>query len=131
LDEAIAIQQEVAEGAKQSMGELNPNSLHALGNLSRMLFAKGEYSEAATIAREMLPKLTRVLGESHPDVLRSTARLGAVLCEMGLLDEALHLQQQVFEEQTRVLGDHPDTQRTQTRLKITQERMLAPASTQP
>jgi tetratricopeptide (TPR) repeat protein len=82
--------------------------LIVLGQKAMVLWALGEYREAAAIRRDILARATSALGVDDEYTLHTTNGYGADLRAEGKFAEALELDQELLVRHRRVLGPDPD-----------------------
>jgi tetratricopeptide (TPR) repeat protein len=90
-------------------GEDDRDYLIILGQKAMVLWALGEYREAAAIRRDILARATSALGDDDEYTLHTTNGYGADLRAEGKFAEALELDKDLLERHRRVLGPDPNT----------------------
>ncbi len=97
---------ETAPLRKRLLGEENPDTVNALGEL---FYAQGRYNEAQPLCEKALALRKRLLGEEHPDVATSLNNLANLYSSQGRYREAQPLYEQALALRRRLLGqEHPD-----------------------
>ncbi|KAF2730158.1 TPR-like protein [Polyplosphaeria fusca] len=113
IDDALAIQKNIYDERKKTLGEESPLTLLALGIMARLESARGNHEEAERMFRNILPIAQRTLGDNHFGTLAGRAHFAQVLVRQTKYDEAEKLLQQVvqkrkYRSQARDDGNHPD-----------------------
>jgi tetratricopeptide (TPR) repeat protein len=104
---------------KTSLGFDHPETLMAAHQLGRVLYFRGDFSEAEDLYRSVSETRERVLGSDHPDTLGSVNSLAILLAAKGDRAAAERLYQRAFETMERVLGpDHPHTLMARSNLAL-------------
>ncbi|KAJ7873460.1 hypothetical protein B0H14DRAFT_3131246 [Mycena olivaceomarginata] len=102
--------EEVLEEQKQVLGDNDPNTLLAMGNLASTYLDLGEHQKANELEATVLEKRKQVLGDNHPDTLLAIGNLACTYSHLGEHQKAKELKATVLEKWKQVLGDnHPDT----------------------
>jgi len=97
-------------GFAQYLGEDDPETQAAKGDLGAALYANWKLTEAAEIQQAVLARALNGLGESEPSVLIARANLAATLGRLGDLEGGRLQHEIVYAERSRSLGpEHPDT----------------------
>jgi tetratricopeptide (TPR) repeat protein len=100
---------EQALAKRTDTGEDDRDYLIILGQKAMVLWALGEYREAAAIRRDILARAVSALGEDDEYTLNTTNGYGADLRAEGKFAEALALDKDLLERHRRVLGPDPNT----------------------
>ena len=110
LDLALAPQREALEVMRRELGGTDPKTLNAIGNLGRLLTARGELREAEPLHLEAVTASRQELGDEDRVTLTYLNDLGLLLLEQDKLPEAETYLRGAVETARRVLGDgHEDT----------------------
>ncbi len=102
------------------LGEEDPQTLEAMGNLAATLWEQGDHDAARGLEERVLGARTRVLGEEHQDTLTAMNNLALTLLAQGDYAGAQRLQERALEVITRLLGEeHPHTLTAMNNLALT------------
>ncbi|KAJ7711352.1 hypothetical protein B0H16DRAFT_600731 [Mycena metata] len=108
--DAQAIAEQVLEKSQLILGEDDPNTLVAMGNLASTYSKLGELQKAKKLKVLVLEKCTKILGEDHPHTLFAMGNLAQTYSHLGEFQKAKELEVLVLEKRRKLLGeDHPDT----------------------
>jgi Tetratricopeptide repeat len=100
----------VLEARGPLLGKKHPDTLTAMGNLAKTLYAQRDLAGAHKLQEQVLEARVRLLGKEHPDTLTAMHNLAQTLKAQGDLAGARKLQEQVLEAWGRLFGkEHPDT----------------------
>ena len=80
---------------REALGARHPSTLTTMGNLARMLFARGKHEEAEAMEREVLAARREVQGARHPDTLTTMGNLARMLFARGKHEEAEAMEREV------------------------------------
>ncbi|MER5465557.1 tetratricopeptide repeat protein [Streptomyces sp. NPDC002668] len=109
-DEAIAIQEQVADRGVQVFGPDDPRPLRSKTRLADFYRHAGRTAEAISLLEDVAAATERVLGTGHPDALTTRHNLATTLWQEGRLDEAITLLEQIVAGRERAQGpDDPET----------------------
>ncbi len=107
---ARAQQERVVDTMRRLLGDEDPTTLIATGNLAESLRELGDLAGARTLNERTLAAMLRVLGDEHAATLTAMNNLALTLDWAGDLAGARALHERVLAAQRRALGDeHPDT----------------------
>jgi tetratricopeptide (TPR) repeat protein len=107
------------DSISRTLGEQNPGTWLAMGNLAVTLQAQGDLARARPLAEVVLKGLSRTWGGEHPLTLTAMNILSEALREQGNFAEAKGLQEQVLRTRTRLLGEgHPSTLKSMSNLAL-------------
>ncbi|KAJ7695896.1 P-loop containing nucleoside triphosphate hydrolase protein [Mycena metata] len=110
FQDAQDMAEQVLEKSRFRLGEDNPNTLVAMGNLALTYSDLGEFQKAMELQVLVLEKRTKLLGEDHPDTLLAMGDLASTYSHLGESQKAKELKVLVLGKCTKILGeDHPDT----------------------
>ncbi|MBU8896757.1 serine/threonine protein kinase [Corallococcus sp. H22C18031201] len=103
-----------AEAAIERLGGDDVLRAHLQANVGLLLFAQGQYTEAAEQQEAALARLERAFGPESLEVADVRLDLGSTRIAQLRMDEALQLFHQVLATREKALGpDHPDVARAQ------------------
>ena len=109
-DEAEPLYRETLEVRRETRGNRHPSTLLSIGNLGRLMYAKGDLAATEPLYREALEVQRETRGNWHPSTLDSIHNLGALLVEKGKYEEAEPLCSEVLQAWRETLGNwHPNT----------------------
>jgi tetratricopeptide (TPR) repeat protein len=95
---------------KEELGEMHPDTLGSMNQLSLLYSNQGNYEKAEPLLVECLKNHKLVLGDTHPDTLTLMNNLALLYRNQGKYDVAEPLYVECLEMEKSVLGDeHPDT----------------------
>ncbi|MGC5363786.1 FxSxx-COOH system tetratricopeptide repeat protein [Streptomyces sp. DT24] len=110
LEEAYALGLDVWRRAREALGDEDPYTLVAAGNLGADLRSTGAYTQARDIDRETHTVSRRIYGTDHPRTLMAANNLAVSLFLSGDRLGARELDREVWETRREVLGaTHPYT----------------------
>ena len=104
LSEAL----QALQAMRATLGDRDPRTLTAIGNMGLLLMAMGQLKEARPLLEEDLQASRETLGDRHPDTLISVGNLALLLQEMGQLEEARPLCEEALRGERETLGDAVD-----------------------
>ena len=104
LSEAL----QALQAMRATLGDRDPRTLTAIGNMGLLLMAMGQLKEARPLLEEDLQASRETLGDRHPDTLISVGNLALLLQEMGQLEEARPLCEEALRGKRETLGDAVD-----------------------
>lgn len=108
LEEALTLQQMVAEGQAKVLGADHPARLVALSNLAVTLKNLGRLEEARAMHEEIVATSKRVLGPEHQNVLSATINLATVYGALEQVDKAIEVGEAARDIAQRTLKpEHP------------------------
>lgn len=105
MEEAVALQREIAERARSSLGLEHPVTARVRIHLADMLRSQGKHDESIGILRELVDTRRRSLGPEHPDTLASSEHLASSLGSAGRPLEALEILEEAAKKAREVLGE--------------------------
>jgi tetratricopeptide (TPR) repeat protein len=110
LEESEAIQREVLEIRRRTLGEDHPETLLTMSAIASLVRDTGRLGEAEALFLDTLERRRRVLGETHSSTLHTLAGYASILRQQGKVEEAIPQYQAALDGRRRLLGDdHPDT----------------------
>ena len=120
LQQAARWAEKLAAYWERVNGEMDPNTLTAINNLSVLYSDLGRYEEALILQETAYTRQCRVLGEDHAETLQSLGNLAVSYSLAGHHGKALDLQQQAVTKLQQVLGEnHPATLNAMNNLAVT------------
>jgi serine/threonine protein kinase/Flp pilus assembly protein TadD len=109
-DRGLPYAQAAVAQYRKSLGDDDPRTITAIGNLGQLLLAAGKIPEAAPLIREALERSRRLLGDQDTHTLTAIGNMAGLLYTQGKLAEAEPLMRDVLEINRRAHGnEHPDT----------------------
>jgi eukaryotic-like serine/threonine-protein kinase len=108
LTDALEIQQDSLEVAREVYGPDHPQLQAIIGNLGITHARLGHFDDAEPLMREALSLSRRALGHAHPSVAKNAQNLGNIVLSRGDLAEAARLFEEALSIHQKALGDdHP------------------------
>lgn len=105
LELSESIQRGAAETFKDTFGENDANTIHALSSLGLVLTHLGRLDEAEAIFDGLLDRCRDVLGNDHSETLLVLDNYGLLLSQMGRFDEAEAFHRESLEAHRFIYGD--------------------------
>ncbi|MDH6133961.1 tetratricopeptide (TPR) repeat protein [Kitasatospora sp. MAA4] len=102
--ECYAVDRDVVERLRGTLGPQHPQTLFAQGGLGADLRALGRFQEARELDRATLPAMREALGAEHPRVWMMVNNLAVSEDLIGERKTALELFQRSYRHQTRLFG---------------------------
>jgi tetratricopeptide (TPR) repeat protein len=90
---------------RRSLGEQDPETLNAAGDLADLYERQGRYAEAESLLLQTLETRRRLVGDSDPHVLDHASNLAWVYYGEGKYAQAEELERKTLEAARRVLGE--------------------------
>jgi len=107
---ALALATRAVTISTERLGDLHPDTLTALLNLSGSYHWRGNVFACISICERVAAVRERILGPDHRDTLTALAELAIVRWSAGDLDQAIAIEERVAAARERILGpDHRDT----------------------
>ena len=120
MAEAEALQVQVLELSKSTLGPEHPHTLTSMANLASTFSNQGRWAEAEALEVQVLELSKSTLGPEHPHTLTSMGNLASTFSNQGRWAEAQALQVQVLELSKSTLGpEHPHTLTSMGNLALT------------
>ncbi len=108
--EAMPLQESALATRRRVLGEEQLDSISSLGELGRLLNARGKLPEAESALKQALQLSSKVLGDRHADTVTTLSNLGHVYLDEAKYEEAGACYREVVERRRSALGDdHPQT----------------------
>lgn len=103
LDEAIAVQQRVAEARKSVLGIDHLDILRAMIQLGKSYWLRGYHHEALKLQQDTVHRMKQhpEISDDHPDALEALDQYGVTLGSFLRFKESLEIHRQVFDIRTR------------------------------
>jgi len=111
--EAAALNSEVLEAYRRSMGHDAQDTIDALGNVAIDHRGRGAFAEALNLSESVHQQYLRLLGPDDPETLRAAHNVGVSLRLVGDFARARDLDEQTWNGWIQVFGqDHVNSLRT-------------------
>lgn len=108
--EALELDEAVAERRQAILGPEHPDTLKSLHNLANSYAALNRHEDALRLDRTVYERRRATLGPDHPDTLMSMGGLATSHYFLGQDEECLKLREEVYQRTQALFGrDHADT----------------------